>query len=392
MNQKNNMHNQKCIIFSIFSLFLIGSTAYSFAVQDNVTIEGNLNPINRSEELYVVYVDPSSEMREVIFSIYDSGEIIFSKTSHLNSGGTFQNFYIKFFPPLFKDNQIYAIEVKGPGLIGREVITIKEEFRSYSSDPLPVIPSNEDRKIEEQKRLEKQRELEEQKRLEKQRELEEQKRLEKQRELEEQTPLNSQISPKTQCGKGTVLENGVCTVVPIIPSNENNEEPPYSLIGIFIFVMMMIIPFVIKKSRKKKKNMIIQNYTQTRIKTKGVSPIWTEEKRAGLEQERDGKLEEKKREREKFLQKQKIRNDVERERVQQEKIEDKKKFLKRGLTKKTILATIDYCKENNIGSKSRLRRLKMKYEKWSLENQRDMEAARSDYNLLFDWIKEFENK
>ena len=89
-----NSHYSRFLIFTIFSLFLIGSTAYSFAVQDNVTIDGNLNPINRSEELYVVYVDPSSEMREVIFSIYDSGEIIFSKTSYIKAGGYYENFFL----------------------------------------------------------------------------------------------------------------------------------------------------------------------------------------------------------------------------------------------------------------------------------------------------------
>jgi len=41
-----------------------------FAANDNVTIEGNLNPLNRSEELYVVKFDAVSKMTEVTFSIY----------------------------------------------------------------------------------------------------------------------------------------------------------------------------------------------------------------------------------------------------------------------------------------------------------------------------------
>ena len=94
--------NQKFIIFSIFSLIIIGFTTYSFAVQDNVTIEGNLNPTNRSEELYVVKVTPSNEHRDIVFSIYDSGEIIVSKTSYIKAGGYYENFFIKFFPPLLK--------------------------------------------------------------------------------------------------------------------------------------------------------------------------------------------------------------------------------------------------------------------------------------------------
>jgi hypothetical protein len=72
---------QKLIIFSIFSLGLIGFVTCSYAVQDNVTIEGNLDPTNRSEELYVVSVTPSNEHRDITFSIYGSGEVIFSKTS-----------------------------------------------------------------------------------------------------------------------------------------------------------------------------------------------------------------------------------------------------------------------------------------------------------------------
>jgi len=110
-----------------------------FAVQDNATIEGNLNPFNRSEEVYVVNVDPSSEMRKITFSIYDSEGVIFSEISHLNSGGTFQNFYVKFFPPLFQDNTKYTIEVLGPNIVGRQTITIEKQFTSYQSESLPKV-------------------------------------------------------------------------------------------------------------------------------------------------------------------------------------------------------------------------------------------------------------
>ena len=65
--------NQKFVIFSILSLFLIGFVTYSYAVQDNVAIEGNLNPTNRSEEVYVVKASLSNEHRDIVFSIYDSG-------------------------------------------------------------------------------------------------------------------------------------------------------------------------------------------------------------------------------------------------------------------------------------------------------------------------------
>ena len=90
-------------IIAIVAVAMIGVMVPSvFAAEDNVTIEGNLNPVNRSEEMYVVSMDPSSEMREITFSVYSSDGIIFSKTSHVNSGGTFQNFYVKFFPLYFK--------------------------------------------------------------------------------------------------------------------------------------------------------------------------------------------------------------------------------------------------------------------------------------------------
>ena len=75
-----------------------------FAANDNVTIEGNLNPLNRSEELYVVKFDAVSKNTELTFSIYDSEGVIFSSSSIVNSGGTFQNYYVKFFQPLFEDN------------------------------------------------------------------------------------------------------------------------------------------------------------------------------------------------------------------------------------------------------------------------------------------------
>ncbi|MBT4326743.1 MAG: hypothetical protein HOD60_07520, partial [Candidatus Nitrosopelagicus sp.] len=92
---------------------IIGFATNSFAVQDNVTIEGNLNPANRSEELYMVTIPVSNEHKDIIFSIYDSGEIIFSKTSFIKAGTSSENFFVKFFPPLFKDNKKYALEVKG---------------------------------------------------------------------------------------------------------------------------------------------------------------------------------------------------------------------------------------------------------------------------------------
>ena len=143
--------NQKLIIFSILCLTFIGFAANSFAVQDNVIIEGNLNPANRSEELYIVTIPVTNEHKDIVFSIYDSGDVIFSQTSYIKAETSSENFFVKFFPPLFEDNKTYAIEVKGPGLIGRELITIKEEFRSYSAEPVDPGASDEEKKLEEAK-------------------------------------------------------------------------------------------------------------------------------------------------------------------------------------------------------------------------------------------------
>jgi len=52
---------------------------------------------------------------------------------------------------------------------------------------------------------------------------------------------------------------------------------------------------------------------------------------------------------------------------------------------------IEYCKENNLGSKAKLRRLKMKIDRWSVENERDVEAMIPEYESLLDLIEEFEN-
>ena len=110
-----------------------------FAVQDNVTIEGNLDPVNRTEEKYVVHMPSSNEHRDIVFSIYDSGNVIFSQETYVRPGSERANFTVKFFPPLFQDNTIYTIDVKGPGLIGRELITINEGFTSYQSQQLPNV-------------------------------------------------------------------------------------------------------------------------------------------------------------------------------------------------------------------------------------------------------------
>ncbi len=53
---------------------------------------------------------------------------------------------------------------------------------------------------------------------------------------------------------------------------------------------------------------------------------------------------------------------------------------------------LEYCKENNLGSKAKLRRLNMKIDRWNVENERDVEAMIPDYDSLIDLIEEFETK
>ncbi len=57
-----------------------------------------------------------------------------------------------------------------------------------------------------------------------------------------------------------------------------------------------------------------------------------------------------------------------------------------------FLKAIDVCEENNLESKSRMRRLRMKIDRWDVENERDIEAMIPDYESLLDLIEEFENR
>lgn len=60
--------------------------------------------------------------------------------------------------------------------------------------------------------------------------------------------------------------------------------------------------------------------------------------------------------------------------------------------KQKFLEAIDICGKNNLGSKAKLRRLKMKLDRWSVENERDVEAMIPDYESLLDLIEEYENQ
>ncbi len=60
--------------------------------------------------------------------------------------------------------------------------------------------------------------------------------------------------------------------------------------------------------------------------------------------------------------------------------------------KHKFFEAINLCEQNNIGSKAKIRRLKMKLERWNVENERDIDALIPDYEHLLDLIEEFETR
>ena len=52
-----------------------------------------------------------------------------------------------------------------------------------------------------------------------------------------------------------------------------------------------------------------------------------------------------------------------------------------------ILRAIDICERDNLGSKARIRRIRIKIERWSIENERDIGALMPDYQYLLDLIE-----
>jgi|CXWL01.1.fsa_nt_gi hypothetical protein len=60
--------------------------------------------------------------------------------------------------------------------------------------------------------------------------------------------------------------------------------------------------------------------------------------------------------------------------------------------KRKFLEAIDLCETNNLGSKAKIRRLRMKMDRWNVENERDIEALMPDYEYLLGLIEEFETR
>ena len=227
-----------------------------FAVEDNVTIEGNLTPFNRSEELYVAKFDPVVENTEITFSIYDSIGIIFSSTSHINSGGTSGNFYVKFFPPLFEDNTDYTISVIGNGLVGRQIIAIKEQIRSHEPEINKeeserqkifnkLVEEEEARMIAEAKSVEEARMIAEAKAVEEARMIAEAKAVEEARMIAEAKAVEE---------ARIIAEAKSVEEARIIAEAKAVEEARMNTITfIVIFVIILILLIVLAKRKKMKK-------------------------------------------------------------------------------------------------------------------------------------------
>ncbi len=57
-----------------------------------------------------------------------------------------------------------------------------------------------------------------------------------------------------------------------------------------------------------------------------------------------------------------------------------------------FLEAIEFCEKNNLGSKSKIRRLRTKIERWGIVNERDEDALLSDYEHLVELIEFFGRK
>ena len=290
-------------LLSIFIfLILTSSLSYSsiYGVEDNATIEGNIEPLLYSEEIYIVRVTPSNESRDIQFSVYSRIGQISSQEQNVPRGTNYVNFYLKFFPPLYKIDEKYTLEVTGSGVIARSTITIREDpsvadaqkikeqqiaeekARQEEMARLAQQKAEEERQAqiaqqkaqeEENARLAEEIARERERQLEQTRQEQEQARMAKQKAQEEenarlaeeiarererqleQARQNSQNQnqPTTKCGVGTVLENGVC--IPFVGNNipqstEDSETPSWIYLLPIVFIIILVT--IIQKSRKNK--------------------------------------------------------------------------------------------------------------------------------------------
>ena len=122
----------KLIPFFIILIF-VGMGTETFAVDDNVSIEGNKTTGLYSTELYKIIAEPSDNPRTVELTVYGPIGKIASQKATFDRGGTFVQFFVKFNPPLYKVDEKYTIEIFGDGLIGRMSFVLQEEFGGLKS-------------------------------------------------------------------------------------------------------------------------------------------------------------------------------------------------------------------------------------------------------------------
>ena len=121
----------KIIIFFIFLIFL-GTITTSFAVDDNLLIEGNEFPELYDTEKYNVSVIATENSRFFELSIYGKIGKIASQEVVIPAGRTYANFFIEFNPPLYKIDTKYTMEIKGDGFIGRKILDMQDQSGSQS--------------------------------------------------------------------------------------------------------------------------------------------------------------------------------------------------------------------------------------------------------------------
>ena len=292
----------------LFSLILICTIIIPLnpinAVEDNAVIEGTIDPLLYSEEIYVIRVTPTDESRDIKFSVYSRIGKISSQEQNIPRGTNYVNFYLKFFPPLYKIDEKYTLEVTGSGVIGRSTITIREDPSVSDAQKIKEQQIAEERaRQEEQARLAQQKAEEErqarmaqqkaqeeenarlaeetakerERQLEQSRKEQEDARIAKQKAQEEENArLAEEIAKErerqleqarqnpeiqndktTTCGEGTILENGICIRQTIDDNNSNESETP-AWMFLLPVVLLIVIITIIQKTKKKKNRPINQ--------------------------------------------------------------------------------------------------------------------------------------
>ena len=117
------------LLTMVFLVLITWQSPDAYALIDNISIEGNVNPLIYTDELYVIHVQPSTNNRDITLFMWSVDGKIASYQQGIPSNADHVNFFIKFFPPLYKVGEKYTIEVSGSGLIGRKTITINEDQR-----------------------------------------------------------------------------------------------------------------------------------------------------------------------------------------------------------------------------------------------------------------------